>query len=77
MLAVVEDDQQPAVTDEPDHRVDRRPARLVRQTQCAAHRDGHQVLVGDRREVDVPNVVAEIALRPESPSESCPNLLRP
>ena len=41
-------------------RIHRRAAGLVGQAQRAGHGDGHDVGVGDRREVDVPHPVAEL-----------------
>ena len=33
---------------------------LVRQFECARHRDGHEIGVGDLRQVDIPCAVAEL-----------------
>lgn len=61
MLAIVEHQQQLALTEMTDDRVDRRAMRLVEKSQRANHRDRYAFGIGDRREVDIPDVVAELA----------------
>jgi hypothetical protein len=58
MLAVVEHQEQASFSDEAHHTVHRRPPRLIRKPERACHCDRHQVQIGDRRQVDVADVVA-------------------
>ena len=59
VLAVVQHQQHLPVADEPQQRVHRRAARLVGQAERAGGRDRHHVGIGDRRQIDVPDAVAE------------------
>ena len=61
VLAVVQHHQRLTVTDETQQRVHGGASRLVGQSQRAGHRDRHHVGVGDRRQIHIPNPVAEFA----------------
>jgi hypothetical protein len=60
MLTIVEQDQQPPITDEPNERVVGRATRLIRQAQRPRHRDGNDAAMGDRCQVDVPHAVGSL-----------------
>ena len=60
VLTVVQQHQHPTVSHEPDERLCCGAARLIRQAEGTCHRDWHQVGVGDRRQVDIPDSVTEI-----------------
>ena len=61
MLAVVQHQQQAPAGQPVPHDVRRRPARLVGHAQRARHRRGHQVRVGQRRQLDQPDAVRVVA----------------
>ncbi len=61
MLTIVEHDEHLATGDEPQQRVHRRAARLVRQAKCAGHRNRHRVWVGDRCQIDPPDTAVVLA----------------
>jgi hypothetical protein len=64
VFAVVEHEQQVAVTNELQQRVGDRPPRLIRQPEHTRDCDGHDGSVCDRRQVDVPNSVGELLRHP-------------
>lgn len=59
MLAVVEQDQHLAISDEPAEHFACRLAWLVGKAQHACRRHWYHVGIGDRRQVDIPNTVSE------------------
>jgi hypothetical protein len=61
VLAVVEHEKQPEIPDVADDAVHRRTAGLIGEPEGARHRDRQQIQVGDRRQVDVSDVVGMIA----------------
>jgi len=59
MLAVVQDDENSIVADEPDHGVEGGPTRLVSKTEGTGRRDWHERGIGDGREFDIAHAVVE------------------
>ena len=57
MLAVVEDDEQLAVADELDERLDHGAARLLHDAEHGRDRLRNQPCIGDRRKLDEPDAV--------------------
>ena len=57
MFAVVQHDQGATIGDEPQQRIQRRSAGLVGQAERPNHGNWHHIGVGERREVDVPDLV--------------------
>ena len=46
---------------EPQQRVHRGAARLIRQPECTRHRHAHQLGVGDRRQIHIPHPAGKLA----------------
>ena len=60
VFAVVQHHQHLAVANEPQQRVHRGAAGLIRQTERTGHRDRDDAGVGDRGQIDVPHAVTEL-----------------
>ena len=68
MLTVIEHHQRLTAADGSNDGVHRRSARLVRKPERAGNGDSYEFDVGDRREVDVPHLVAELVRDPNRQS---------
>ncbi len=61
MLAVIQHQQRAPGSDEPGHRLQSRPARLVRQSQSARHHDRDQGRIRERSQIDQPDPGRKLA----------------